>query len=352
MVYNAEDSIVGCLLGTAAGDALGLPMEGISRKRQQKMFRDLDRYHLLFGKGMVSDDTEHTAMVAQSLIKSSGRPEDFAKDLAWRLRFWMLNLPAGIGFATLRAILKLWLGFPPDKSGVFSAGNGPAMRSAIIGAAYAGRRDEIKNLVRANTILTHTDPKAEFGALAVALAASQSAMGKGSPTDFLELYEKTVPEDRELINLLEKAAASAEKGESTRDFAASLGLHKGVTGYIYHTAPAAIHAWLKNPEDLQTALIEIIRCGGDTDTTAAIVGGIVGSRVGPRGVSAQLIENLWEWPRSVSWLESLGRTLAEAVRSGKMLKPPSLPPGGAFLRNILFIGIVLAHGFRRIFPPY
>jgi ADP-ribosylglycohydrolase len=57
---------------------------------------------------MVSDDTEHTCMMAQSLIVSSGEVSTFTIDLAWRFRFWLLGLRAGIGYATLKAILKLW----------------------------------------------------------------------------------------------------------------------------------------------------------------------------------------------------------------------------------------------------
>ena len=53
------DAYVGCLMGTAVGDALGLPYEGLSPRRGARMFPDLDRYHLLPGYGMVSDDTEH-----------------------------------------------------------------------------------------------------------------------------------------------------------------------------------------------------------------------------------------------------------------------------------------------------
>ena len=41
-------------------------------------------------------------------------------------------LPAGVGLATARACLKLWLGFSPERSGIYSAGNGPAMRSAVL----------------------------------------------------------------------------------------------------------------------------------------------------------------------------------------------------------------------------
>ena len=36
--------------------------------------------------------------------------EAFARRMAWRLRWWLLGLPVGLGRATLRATLKLWCG--------------------------------------------------------------------------------------------------------------------------------------------------------------------------------------------------------------------------------------------------
>ena len=38
MANSKKTSIIGCLLGTAVGDALGLPMEGLSKQRQQRIF--------------------------------------------------------------------------------------------------------------------------------------------------------------------------------------------------------------------------------------------------------------------------------------------------------------------------
>jgi ADP-ribosylglycohydrolase len=175
MLYPTSDSIIGCLLGTAVGDAIGLPCEGLSKRRQDLLYPTLDGHHFLFGRGMISDDTEHTCMVAQALIISAGDVQTFKKDLALRLRFWLLGLPAGIGYATLRSILRLWLGFQPEHSGIFSAGNGPAMRSAIIGVSYGNDSEKLRELVRSSTRLTHTDVKAEFGALAVAVASHLSS---------------------------------------------------------------------------------------------------------------------------------------------------------------------------------
>lgn len=78
-----SDSIIGCELGTAIGDAIGLPYEGLCKRRQYRLYPNLNGHNFLFGRGMVSDDTEHTCMVAQSLIVSSGEVSTFTIDLAW-----------------------------------------------------------------------------------------------------------------------------------------------------------------------------------------------------------------------------------------------------------------------------
>ena len=121
---------------------------------------------------MVSDDTEHTLFVAQSLLRYPADTDAFQRRLAWHLRWWFAGLPAGIGMATARACVKLWLGFPPSRGGVFSAGNGPAMRSVIIGGYFHDKPELLRRFVLASTQLTHTDPKAAVGAEAVARVAA------------------------------------------------------------------------------------------------------------------------------------------------------------------------------------
>lgn len=53
-------------LGTAMGDGLGLANQGCSKDRQHQIYLNPIRHHFFVGKGMVSDDTEHTCMVSQS----------------------------------------------------------------------------------------------------------------------------------------------------------------------------------------------------------------------------------------------------------------------------------------------
>lgn len=344
----SSDPIVGCLLGTAAADALGLPYEGLSRRRGLRLYGPPDRYRLFFGRGMVSDDTEHACMTAQALLASQGDVERFRRELAKHLRGWLLGLPAGIGFATLRALLRLWLGISPEHSGVFSAGNGPAMRAAILGAAI----DDLPTLqqfIHASTRITHIDPKAEFGAFAVALAAwSVRQTAPLDPNRFLAQLQELLPtEAQELRDLLTRTVASVRSHQSTEAFADSLGLTHGVSGYVYHTVPVALHAWLTHPTDYQAAVRTIILCGGDTDSTAAIVGGILGTALGPKGIPTELRTNLLEWPRTLSWMAHLGNQFAS-----RTLPVPRLPFPAILLRNLLFLPIVLFHGFRRLLPPY
>src|SRR5690242_20679952 len=118
---DLHQRLAGLLLGTAVGDALGLPGEGLSRNRIERRWHGNWRHRFVFGHGMCSDDTEHSLFVAQALLSHPNDPAAFQRCLAWKLRFWLFGVPAGIGLATLRALLKLWLGFPPTRSGVFSA---------------------------------------------------------------------------------------------------------------------------------------------------------------------------------------------------------------------------------------
>jgi ADP-ribosylglycohydrolase len=92
---ESANVFLGTLLGTAVGDSLGLPAEGLSPQRIRRRWPDGWRQRFLFGRGMVSDDTEHTLMVAEALLSNPQDAEAFQRALAWKLRWWFLALPAG-----------------------------------------------------------------------------------------------------------------------------------------------------------------------------------------------------------------------------------------------------------------
>lgn len=257
--------------------------------------------------------------------------------------------------ATARAILKLWLGFSPARSGVFSAGNGPSMRAPILGVVLGDQPEKLKSFVRASTEITHTDPKAYFAALATALAANHSATAKNlTHENYCSALKALIPGEQadELLDLINQAAQSAAANEPLAKFADAIGSVNGVSGYSYHTVPCVLQVWFRFADDFASGLQEIIKTGGDTDTAGAIYGGIAGARVGKVGIPQAWRANIVEWPRSMAWIERLGDAVAQ-LNAGK--SSPFVPryfwPAIA-LRNLLFLLVVLAHGFRRLAPPY
>lgn len=303
-------------------------------------------HRFFFSRGMVSDDTDHAVMTAEALISSGGDVEKFRRNLGWRLRWWLLSVPAGVGLATLRACLKLWMGFPPTKSGVYSAGNGAVMRAAILGVYE--RHDDAKlwQLVEASSRVTHTDPRAEQGAMAVALAAKYGVTCEGDlqSSDFLAL---TIPfiRDDDLAAKIRLAGERADQGASAASFADELGLQRGVSGFVNHTVPVVIFCWLRHRDDFRAALEAAICLGGDTDTVGAILGGLVGTR---------WPEIPWpkEWELANSHWKRLGEQLADSHSSRQPAKPSYRFWPLVLCRNVIFAVIVLYHGFRRLLPPY
>ena len=340
------DRFAGVLLGTAVGDALGLPAEGLSAQTITRRWKGHWRHRFVFGRGMVSDDTEHTVMVAQCLVEHPTDPEAFQHALAWRLRGWLLALPAGVGLATARAIFKLWIGFPPRRSGVASAGNGPAMRSAVLGVFFANDEEKRHRFVEASTRLTHTDPRALTAALAVAEVAAGICAGGAGEFSFARLRALDASAEwGGIVDALERARTDRA---SVADFAKRLGLEKGVTGYAFHTVPVALYVWWRHRGDYRSTLTAVLDCGGDTDTVGAIAGALAGAEVGSAGIPREFVDGLIEWPRSMTWM----RRLADRLRQ----QTQTLHPAGALPvfwpailpRNVVFLLIVLTHGFARV----
>ncbi|WP_432799622.1 ADP-ribosylglycohydrolase family protein [Poriferisphaera sp. WC338] len=347
---DTSQKIKGCILGTAVGDALGLPREGISQRRAKKLFSNKPIEHtLLLKRGLCSDDTEHTIMVAQAYIASQGQPDEFRRQFAKRLRWWFVRLPAGVGLGTLRACIKLWLGFGKH-SGVKSAGNGPAMRSALLGI-LAQDDTHLRDLIKASTLITHTDPRAFQGALLIATATHILTSNTQPILESVDLLEDllAVASDNELINHLQKAQASLSQNQLPVEYAKSIGLNNGISGYINHTVPVALYCWLFNRNNFRAAVEDAIKLGGDTDTIAAIVGALAGTEYGVASIPSDWINNLAEWPCSTQWLTELSEALTDGHSNQK---PPTVNPICLLIRNIAFIPIVLGHGLRRLAPPY
>ncbi|QDT15211.1 ADP-ribosylglycohydrolase family protein [Alienimonas californiensis] len=367
------DRLAGCLLGTAVGDALGLPRENLSPRRAAKLFPGPVRHGLVPAvrsvggsrwRGMVSDDTEHTLLSALALIEEPADPARSARALARRLKWWLAGGPAGAGKATLKACGKLCCGVPPSCSGVNSAGNGPTMRAAILGAFFADDPDRRRAFAEVSARITHTDPRAVAGAQTIAHAAALAVCPspRQSPAATLAaLIEETTEPALQIV--LETVAAALARGEDGRALAEASGWPRGgPSGFVLHTVPAALWAWLagepaETADDVRGGIERALSLGGDADSTAAIVGGLAGCAGGTAAIPADWREGLWEWPRGAEWMRRCAAELASAAdasaeRRAAALGELRVPPGAVPARNAAFLVVVLAHALRRLGPPW
>lgn len=338
-----SDRYRGCLLGTAVGDSALLPGEGLTRRRIAARFPGPLRHRLIGRRGMISDDTEHTFLTGQALLEAGDDPDRFARALARRLRWWLLSLPGGCGMATARGLLRSWVGFSPARSGVWSAGNGPAMRSALLGVWWSHNEVLRRAFVRASTLITHRDPQAEIAAQAVADSAAWIV--RGDLMESLWAAWRSSQADDAWMRIIAMLEEHHRRNASLDEVAHALGCPEFVSGYAYHSVPIALYAWLRHRHDARGCLTAIFACGGDTDTVGAIAGALLGVDDGPEGLPQDLMEGILEWPMALHRLNEMGVRLGSDVHVPVswtwMFQPP---------RNAMFLVVVLAHGFRRFFP--
>jgi len=339
---DREDALAGLLLGTALGDALGLPAEGLNPTAVRRRFGAPERFHLLGRRGFVSDDTEQSALVAQCIAqaKSAGQGIDVERcALLFRraLVGWFLRLPFGIGMATLKACLRALLGF--RMPGVRSAGNGAAMRAPVVGAAFADQPTLRRQLGRRLAELTHRDPRAVEGALfAAEVAAHASVAGPHADRRAMLGCALEVVRDESLRTSLARALEFAEAGGDEAP------VELGSSGFVLHTLALASFCFARWGDRPLLALQKAIAAGGDADTNAAIVGAWCGALGGASSLPAGLLTLIDDGLFGPSHLRALAAALAQEKA------PPAWSATRALLRNLLLYPVILAHGLRRLLP--
>jgi len=169
--------------------------------------------------------------------------------------------------------------------------------------------------------------------------------------DFLHRLP-SLGQDDEWQSLCRKLSDGLAREVSVSLFAEELGLQKGVSGYAYHSVPVALYAWLRHPGDFPAALKAGLNCGGDTDTVGAIIGALAGTTCGEQGIPTEWLARIWEWPRSCGFIKQVATGLAQQSTARKPLGPVRYFWPGLIPRNLLFLLIVLTHGFMRMAPRF
>lgn len=324
------DKYRGCLIGGAAGDALGYAVEFMSEKSILKEYgqRGITDYALTHGKAIISDDTQMTLFTANGLLLGTTRrklrgimapyPDYIALSYKDWLRTqeekypihknepyaysWLMDIPElyhrrAPGITCLSALRKETTGSIQNPTNN-SKGCGGVMRVAPVGLYFEddGKSGEMYDLIGAEAAaITHGHalgyiPGATLTHIIRRLSHEDIRVDEAVHTAIqaaAELFGQAEEIDNYLC-LMRKAVELA--GKDIPDLKA---IHMLGEGWVADEALAiAVYCALKYPEDIDRALIASVNHKGDSDSTGAIAGNIVGAHVGLSGIPDKYKKNL------------------------------------------------------------
>jgi ADP-ribosylglycohydrolase len=261
-----------CILGLAVGDALGMPVEGLSRENIKQIYGEIRDFHPSpygdLGEGEWTDDTEQMLVLAESIIETVYfDPDNFAE----RLKKWFLETGSRrIGPSSTRAISNLLRGVHWSRAGVFSDTCGAAMRVAPIGLVYHFSLNLVEKYAEISARVTHTGSAAIGGAMAVAIAIACNLLDFSDE----ELLSEVVKRVEQIDNLLsEKIKFAYEISDRDVDYAVE---KLGNSISTLDVVPMAFYAYFSG-ESFEHSLLKAANAGGDADSIAAICGAMRGS---------------------------------------------------------------------------
>jgi ADP-ribosylglycohydrolase len=283
---------VGCAVGSAVGDALGMPVEAFPPAKLRAQFGEVrdflpsdPRLAYPLQAGQWTDDTQLSLDTLHSLVEL-GRVD--GADLVRRFSAAHETGLRFSGYTVNQALRRLRTGVPWDQAGLGAdhcQGNGAAMRTAPIGLFDAFRPERLAEDVRLASMVTHKHPEAQAGGLAVAWLVSRAATGT--------LHLDTLVEDLAEVLGPCRVADNVRRIRELEGLDTQAGLAElGTTGWVVHTVAAALFCFLRTPEDFEQTVVEAVMGGNDADTTAAVAGAVSGAYNGVDAIPARWREGV------------------------------------------------------------
>ncbi len=276
-------SLDGLGLGDALGEMLSYQAQAASRR--------LAENNLPAGPWFHTDDTEMAISIVR-VLKSHGSIQQDALAKRFARRFER-DPDRGYGRMTRIQMREIMAGakWRDTAANAFggqgSMGNGSAMRVAPLGAYFADDLSQCVEQARLSSLVTHTHPEGVAGAIAVALAAAMAWQLSNETTDRARrLFEAVLhhtPESQVRRGILVASTTSPEL--SVTDVARALGNGSLVTAP--DTVPFCVWMAAHHPDRFVEALGKTVSVGGDCDTNAAIVCGIVALSAGHESIPTE-----------------------------------------------------------------
>lgn len=271
-----ENQYKGAIVGFAIGDALGATTEFLT---EQQIDRRYGRLTEISGGGMFdwplgsyTDDTEMTIAVAKGIVQSPSHPIPY---IGQQFLEWRATDPVDIGI-TIQMTFELFNGnwfetalTTHQLNGQKSDGNGTLMRCLPVALAYADQA-KMEEVTRLQSKMTHYGEQAVEACLLYNRIAHRLIYQQ--PVSLAQAIEQEVKGT--VYESILTAAPSCEP-----------------TGYVVDTLKWVLH-WLLRCETFEEVVVCAANKGGDSDTIAAIAGGLKGLVTGYDQLPRRYVEQL------------------------------------------------------------
>ena len=300
----------GALLAHACGNALGVPAEAcgtaaLIARRWPAGLSEIEREDT---PGSPFDDD-----VAMALILGEWVAEGAAdmRELMQRWLRWARADGRGIGHWTREALEHFAArGRPPTRQESRGrAGNGAVMRALPVALATLGTPRNLVSATLHTAELTHPEPEASWSAVAVNVAAHCLLHGRRDfVPEVLAALEVQVDVPLEILEAVRRVPFARRE---------DLPITGASSGYAVHCMEIAL--WFAHHEpQLERGLCWLASAGGDTDTNAAVAGGLMGARDGDAAVPAR-------WQAAIPQRERIVQLADHLVGADRPQHSPSAP---------------------------
>lgn len=309
----------GCLLGGAVGDALGAPAEFLSSAEIEQRFgpEGIRDFQPAYGRiGAITDDTQMTLFTAEGVLRAFTRGNErgvchgptiihhaylrwlgtqdvnqptapcFDEYPGWLIGVRALHHRRAPGSTCLSALRSGMMGSIEDPIND-SKGCGGVMRAAPLGLLHDG---DPFTLGCEAAAITHGHPSGYItaGCLALTIAQLRSRRPLRAALDAAVDSARSMRGHEETVDALLRAIRLAEESPRSRRALASLG-----EGWVAEEALAiAVYSALSWPESFEEGVVLAVNHGGDSDSTGAITGNLLGALLGADAIPPRWLGQL------------------------------------------------------------
>eukprot|EP01022_Parablepharisma_sp_SALTPOND_P013207 TRINITY_DN1742_c0_g1_i1.p1 TRINITY_DN1742_c0_g1~~TRINITY_DN1742_c0_g1_i1.p1 ORF type:complete len:421 (-),score=13.92 TRINITY_DN1742_c0_g1_i1:30-1292(-) len=318
-----KEQLIGCVVGAFCGDAAGGTLEfldiPITEKEASEALEMKGGGLMGLGPGQITDDSELALSLANGLAESEGK-----LNLDRIVRYygeWIKSGPFDIGTTTGAALLEIDVAKPDAKAvrqralerNMHSESNGCMMRiTPLVIWGHKLSDEDLDAAVRADVSLTHPNEIPQQACVAYCICIKHLLKNGGDRMDAIEKTKKYLQDKKYSTALDWLHMAEFEKGKIVSECKKKLSSLRH--GFIW-----AIHL-LRCGCEYEEAIRITLKQGGDTDTNACIVGGMIGAAIGYSRIPQKMVKTILSF---------------SAEKSGKGIKRPNWLNPGKVLFEIL-----------------